>query len=86
VLNPEGRSGGRESDAVLIEVCRALGKLAQVSPDEAKKSEELLLAGLRPVKAKGPLGLFKKPSSRHSDAVQAAIWDALSALGHEPPA
>ncbi|NIN71171.1 MAG: hypothetical protein GTO46_04380 [Gemmatimonadetes bacterium] len=86
VLNPEKRSGPKESDAVLVEVCRALSKLAENSPDEAKKSEELLLAALRPVKSKGPLGLLKKPAPTHSETVQAAIWDALSALGHEKPA
>jgi HEAT repeat protein len=86
VLNPENRSGPKEIDAVLIEVCRALGKLAEISADEAKKSEELLLAALRPVKSKGPLGLLKKPAPSHSETVQAAIWDVLSALGHEPPA
>lgn len=86
VLNPENRSGPKESDAVLIEVCRALGKLAALSADEAKRSEELLLAALRPVKAKGPLGFLKKPAPGHSETVQAAIWDVLSALGHEPPA
>jgi hypothetical protein len=86
VLNPETRSGPRESDAVLIQVCRALGKLAGTSPEEAKRSEELLLAALRPVKSKGPLGILKRPAPRHSDTVQAAIWDVLSALGHEPPA
>jgi hypothetical protein len=86
VLNPENRSGPKESDAVLIEVCKALSKLAEISPDEAKKSEQLLLAALRPVKSKGPLGLLKKPAPTHSETVQAAIWDALSALGHEEPA
>lgn len=86
VLNPENRSGPKESDAVLIEVCKALRKLAEISPDEAKKCEELLLAALRPVKSKGPLGLLKKPAPTHSETVQAAIWDALSALGHEKPA
>jgi HEAT repeat protein len=86
VLNPENRSGPNETDAVLIEVCRALSKLAEISPDEKKRSEELLLAALRPVKSKGPLGLLKKPAPTHSETVQAAIWDALSALGHEPPA
>jgi hypothetical protein len=86
VLNPKNRSGPKESDAVLIEVCRALRKLAEISPDEAKKSEELFLAALRPVKSKGPLGLLKKPAPTHSETVQAAIWDALSALGHEKPA
>jgi len=86
VLNPETRSGPPETDAVLIEVCRALGKLAETSPEEAKRSEELLLAALRPVKSKGPLGLLKRPAPRHSETVQAAIWDVLSALGHEPPA
>lgn len=86
VLDPENRSGPQESDAVLIEVCRALGKLAELSPDDQKRSEQLLLAALRPVKSKGPLGLLKKPAPTHSETVQAAIWDALSALGHERPA
>lgn len=86
VLNPENRSGPKETDAVLIEVCRALSKLAENSPDAAKRSEELLLAALRPVKSKGPLGLLKKPAPTHSETVQAAIWEALSALGHQPPA
>lgn len=86
VLNPDSRSGPKESDAVLIEVCKALSKLAEISPDEAKKSEELLLAALRPVKAKGPLGLLKKAARSHSETVQAAIWEALSALGHEKSA
>jgi hypothetical protein len=86
VLVPEDRSGPRESDAVLIEVCQALAKLAQISPDDARRSEEMLLAALRPVKPKGPLGFLKKPAPTHSEAVQAAIWDALSASGHESPA
>ncbi|MGD2217438.1 MAG: HEAT repeat domain-containing protein [Gemmatimonadales bacterium] len=85
VLNPENRSGPKETDAVLIEVCRALSKLAEISPDEAKRCEELLLAALRPLKSKGPLRLLKKRAPNHSETVQAAIWDALSTLGHEPP-
>ena len=85
VLNPENHSKAKEADAVLIEVCRALGRLAELSPDEAKKTEELLLAALSPVKPKGPLGFFKKPAPIHSEPVQAAIHDVLSALGNEPP-
>lgn len=83
VLDPEDRSGRRETDAVLIEVCKALTGLAGLSPDNAKNSEEILLAALRPVKSKGPLGLLKKATASFSETVQAAIWDALSALGHE---
>ncbi len=82
VLDPEG-SKSKEADAVLVEVCRALTNLANNSTDDRSKAEQVLLAALQPVKAKGPLGLLKKPTPRHSDAVQAAIWDALSAMGHE---
>lgn len=74
-----------DSDGVLLEVCRALAGFAHHSPDDARTALEILQRGIRPVKAKGPLGLLKKPAPRHSEAVQAAIWEALSALGQEAP-
>jgi hypothetical protein len=86
VLDPERRSGRRETDPVLIEVCRALTRLAEKDPDDKKKSEETLRAALRPVKPRGPLGLLKKPAPSHSATAQTAISEALSALGDEPPA
>lgn len=81
VLNPTDHSATAESDAVLIEICRALAGFASTAGGDVERAREILLAALVPVQAPGLLGRFKKPAPRHSEPVQAAIREALAALG-----
>jgi HEAT repeat protein len=81
VLNPTDHPAAAESDAVLIEVCRALAGLASTAGEDVERAREILLAALVPIQPQGVLGRFKKPAPRHSEPVQAAIREALAALG-----
>jgi hypothetical protein len=80
VLNPEDLSAEPESDCVLIEVSRALAGLAGQAED-AVMAQEVLLAAIRPVKAKGVLGKLKKPAPRYGEHVEQAALQALAAVG-----
>jgi len=69
------------NDAALIEVCQALASFAPLSANERQKAETILLTTLHPMKEKGVLSRFKKPSHRHSERVRAAICEALGVIG-----
>lgn len=70
-----------QTDAVLIQVCQALASFQTLSADDNAKAKTILLSALQPVQQKSVLGWFKGRSSRHSERVQAAIREALVALG-----
>ena len=81
VLTGEADSDEPERDAVLVEVCRGLGRFESDGPEGAARAEKILLTAISPPKGKGLLARVKKPSLRHSERVMAALCDALAAVG-----
>jgi HEAT repeat protein len=80
LLNPEDTAEQPDTDGVLIEVCRALAGLADSKLD-AEMAQEILLAAIRPVKAKGVLSKLKKAALRYSETVEQAALEALGVVG-----
>jgi HEAT repeat protein len=77
-LTPGDGASAQESDAVLIEVCRALGR---IDAADVAAAEALLLDAIRPRKAKGVLAVLKKSASPYSERVQEAVCQTLGQIG-----
>ncbi len=70
----------RESDDVLVRICRALAQIGELSVDDATEAEAILLAALEPVSQSGLLGGLRKGQQRHSERVREAINDTLESV------
>lgn len=79
-LDPEADSGELEKDGVVIEICRALAGFRN-NGEERATAQRLLIAAVRPIKAKGMLGKLKKAAPRFGDHVEQAALEALAAIG-----